>query len=639
MQLTKPLLGELFARPVRYKIPIFQRDYVWDEEEQLQPLWDDFLNKVNERKKNHLIHPHYTGAIVLAQENVGASNINTFNVIDGQQRLTTFQLFISAYREVCRLVGDGHANLSKLIVEIDKNLINEKKWGMSDKEYLEQKFRMKHNPYNRDTFNFILSNTHETIVEKLVNQFLDKPSVGKKTYLKEAKKSDAILRAYLFFFEKIKDFFEEEADFIQTVQLIQSTLMQDFQFVEISLDKDDDPQIIFETMNGRGASLTEMDLIRNYVFMRNKDPKNTDDIYREYWDEFDSKESLFKWKDEVRRGRTKRCSYLEFFMIDYLTLKLMFEIRADQTFFHYKSFINNFANFTSIEEELAELKKYAEVFKKVLCPNTVSPFGRLCYRLQLLDMTTMNALLLFIEGHDQLTNDDKSQYYQYLDSYVTRRFICGLTSKNYNLFFLSCIKFIQGNPNPIDFHSFLNEREGDTSAWPSDGLVRAKILSRPIYQEEIGKRNMIKDILLSIESSLSSSKSEKIIYDPSALTIEHMMPQSWSEHWPLGDQKVSAEDIDVANTELIKEDNADGYYHRVHKRNEMIQSFGNLTLITGPLNSSVNNGTFGSKKEELATHSKFHLNSYFSKLSHWSEIEIQTRGNFLADKIIQIWQR
>ena len=73
----------------------------------MQPLWDDFVNKVTERKNNNKIHPHYTGSIVLFQESTTTSSVSTYNVIDGQQRLTTFQLFVTAFREVCRKhVGD-----------------------------------------------------------------------------------------------------------------------------------------------------------------------------------------------------------------------------------------------------------------------------------------------------------------------------------------------------------------------------------------------------------------------------------------------------------------------------------------------------------------------------------------------------
>src|SRR5574344_880836 len=82
------------------------------------------------------------------------------------------------------------------------------------------------------------------------------------------------------------------------------TIKRDFQFVEINLDQNDDPQMIFETMNGRGASLTETDLIRNYIFMRaDNNQEVLDRVYEKYWDEFDDASSTFKWHDKTSRGR------------------------------------------------------------------------------------------------------------------------------------------------------------------------------------------------------------------------------------------------------------------------------------------------------------------------------------------------
>lgn len=86
MNLGKPLLEELLNKQIRFRIPVFQRHYVWKEQEQWMPLWEDFLNKMNERLQGKKIHPHYTGSIVLFHENTPTSTLSTYSVIDGQQR-------------------------------------------------------------------------------------------------------------------------------------------------------------------------------------------------------------------------------------------------------------------------------------------------------------------------------------------------------------------------------------------------------------------------------------------------------------------------------------------------------------------------------------------------------------------------
>lgn len=68
MNLGKPLLEELLNKQIRFKIPVFQRHYVWSEQNQWMPLWEDFINKFNERKNKQKIHPHYTGSIVFFHE-------------------------------------------------------------------------------------------------------------------------------------------------------------------------------------------------------------------------------------------------------------------------------------------------------------------------------------------------------------------------------------------------------------------------------------------------------------------------------------------------------------------------------------------------------------------------------------------
>lgn len=193
MNLGKPILEELFNKQIRFRIPVFQRHYVWNEQDQLIPLWDDFLNKYRERLNKHKIHPHYTGSIVLFHENTTTSTLSTYSVIDGQQRLTTFQIFIAAFREVCR----KHLGDESLINELDKFLFNEKSFG--DKDYELQKFKLEPTKFNKEVFNTIIGNTYEKVEELLVAPILTEHGIGHKTYRQVAKARNKMLGAYLFF--------------------------------------------------------------------------------------------------------------------------------------------------------------------------------------------------------------------------------------------------------------------------------------------------------------------------------------------------------------------------------------------------------------------------------------------------------
>ena len=632
MNLGKPILEELFNKQIRFKIPVFQRHYVWNEQEQLMPLWEDFVNKYNERLNKHKIHPHYTGSIVLFHENTTTSTLSTYSVIDGQQRLTTFQIFIAAFREVSR----QHLGDESLIKELDKFLFNEKSFG--DKDYELQKFKLEPTKFNKDLFNIIIGNTYEKVDELLVAPILSEYGIGYKTYRQVAKSRNKMLGAYLFFYDQLNNFISStEEDLTEVVTKFLLVLKRDFQFVEIGLTQNDDPQMIFETMNGRGASLTETDLIRNYIFMRaNSNQENLDKIYEKYWDEFDDPESKYKWHEKTSRGRYYETN-LQFFVIDYLTLKLQTEIRYDQVFYYYKLFINNQSNFSAVEQELEELNRYSQIFKRLTKPEGNSDFDRLSFRLIDMGISTIYPLVLYVEGDDGITSEHKNKIYQYLDSYITRRFLCGFTTKNYNNVFLEYLKFLTKTKDADSFKELLKSKTSETNLWPSDNILLDRLLERPLYREEKNRTRSISNILLEVEQSIRGTKQEKVKFLNSGLTIEHLLPQTWFEYWPLDGEFISEGDFEISVHAVMTEDDKNGKFHRIENRNKMLHTIGNLTILTASLNPSVSNSSYDIKKQEIGLQSTVLLNTYFQHKTTWSEEDIQKRSQYLHEQIKKIW--
>lgn len=632
MNLNKPLLEELFNKQIRFRIPVFQRHYVWGEQGQLIPLWEDILNKYNERHNKQKIHPHYTGSIVLYHESTTTSTLSTFSVIDGQQRLTTFQIFISAFREVCR----KHLGDETLIKELDKFLFNEKSFG--DKEYEKQKFKLEPTKFNKDTFCIIVDNTYEQVDKLLIEPVLSEYGVGPKTYRNVAKSRDKILGAYLFFYDQLNAFIaNSDVELPELITRFLLVIKRDFQFVEIGLTQSDDPQMIFETMNGRGASLTETDLIRNYIFMRvNSSQLNLDKIYDDYWDEYDDPNADFKWHEKMSRGRYFE-SRLQFFVIDYLTLQLQAEIRYDQVFYFYKLFVINHSSFQSIEHELQELNKYSKIFKKLAIPDVTNSLGKLAQRLIDIDISTIYPLILYIEGDKDIDQSNKESIYAYLDSYITRRFLCGYTTKNYNNTFLEYIKFLTKNKGAEQFKEHLMAKTAETNLWPTDNILLDKILDRPIYREEKNKSKIISNILLEVEKSIRGGKQEKVKFLNDGLTIEHVLPQKWYEYWMLDGETISEEEFEISVHAVMTEENKDGKYHRIENRNRLLHTFGNLTILTSSLNPSVSNSSFDLKKQEIGAQSTVLLNTYFQNKTDWNEEEIKARGKYLFEQIRKIW--
>lgn len=632
MNLNKPLLEQLFNRQIKFRIPVFQRHYVWNERDQLTPLWEDFVNKFNEHINGNHIHSHYTGSIVLYHEQTNTSSVSTFSVIDGQQRLTTFQLLIAAFREVCRKLTED----SDLTNDLNKLLFNDKTYG--DDNYELNKFKLEPTKFNKEDFYFIVSGTYQQVEEKLINPWLDVPGIGPKSYRAKARENSRILNSYLFFYDEIFNFYQEsihdEKTFINTFLKV---LKYDFQFVEIGLTTQDDPQMIFETMNGRGAALTQTDLIRNYIFMRARvETKVLDKIYDHYWNEFDDPKSSFHWHQKVSRGRYVETK-LQFFIIDYLTIKLQSEIRYDQVFYHYKLFEKNQKEFQSIEQELVEIHRYSQIFKKIAEPEGKTPLDILSRRLLDFKITTVYPLLIFIEGEDSIDKNEKAKIYKALDSYITRRFLCGLTTKNYNNVFLDYLKFIKVNKSAEAFRDLLKSKTGESNLWPNDTILYEKLLTRPIYREERNNSRSISNILLEIEHDLHDNKQENITVSNDRITVEHILPQTWFTNWSLGGRNITVVEFALAPNAVMTEEDKNGLFHQIQNRNTALHSIGNLTVLTSSLNPSVSNERFQIKRDEISSKSLLLLNKYFEKMDDWNEEEILKRSEYLIQIIKKIW--
>ncbi len=635
METQKPLLEGLFNKQIRYVIPVFQRHYVWSEEYQWKPLWEDIQEKICDRINRNKIHPHYTGSIVLNQEIVTTDILSTYCVIDGQQRLTTFQLFLIAFREVCR---EKH-NDEILINNINKYIFNEPSYGVDNFE--EQKYKLVPTKFDIEVFRDIANLPYKELHVKRIKPILNEYGFGPKTYIDEAKRRSSIMGAYLYFYDELIKYLSESKFQITQDELIKNILLavtRDFQFVEIGLSPNDDPQMIFETLNGRGASLTETDLIRNYIFMRaDANGENLNTIYENYWDEYDDPNSEYKWHSAMKRGRFNETK-LQFLLIDYLTVKTKSDIKYDQVFYRYKSYIINNEPFATSENELKELYKYSKIFKRLTEPAGSNPLEKFAKRLLVMDITTIFPLLMSIEGDADILPEDKDKIYTSLDSYLTRRFICGLTSKNYNNVFLDLLKYINKHKNAENFISYLREKTADSNLWPDDNRLKDKFLNRPIYQEEKGKSKALVNVLLEIEHHIRTSKQEKINISPDNLTIEHIMPQKWFEHWSLDGKSVSEEDFEYSYQKSFSEEDENGYYHKIENRKRVLNTIGNLTLLTNSLNPSVSNGSFNRKRPEIVKQSSLKLNTYFHDIKEWNESKIKERGAELFNYFINIWE-
>jgi uncharacterized protein with ParB-like and HNH nuclease domain len=633
MKTDKITVFDLFEKQRRYLVPIFQRGYVWTEVSQWEPLWEDICDQLtlleqDRSKLNRETRKHFLGAIVLNQTPTVIKQVAASEIIDGQQRLLTLQVILAAFRDAVADLEDEYlkANLERL-------LINPPPYLNSDEQYKVWPT----NAYQDDLRNIIGTRS----IEKLASLYPQN-----RWYGKPRPPLPALVEAYFFFARKIKSYLvsetQDEVDaIIQATQITPDQVRERannlfevirsyIQLVEIQLDHEDEPQVIFETMNARGVELEPSDLIRNYIFLEaTRQNKDVIALYQQYWkdyDDVDDKKSKF-WKEQERQGRFKR-SRLDLFFFHYLTSQVQHEIKMNHMYQEFKKWWENQEQEKphSIEHELEKAKRSSKVFRSLISPSCDIELGTFATRLQVLDTTTVYPLVLWMsERKDSLSAEEFYGALHDLESYLIRRLVCRLTTKNYIRFFLSMLNNLSQDQK---FSRLLLQKQlivsnEDSTRFPNDKEFREHLIGDPIYNTLSARR--VQMILKALElASRTANQEEHTSIINAAVTVEHVMPQApRPDEWPFPEK----------NSEV---DSAKQWFRRYN----LIHSLGNLTLLTQYLNSEISNGPFRAKRPEIAKQSLLKLNSYFQDFTDddaWNEDAIVKRGSRLAELALKLW--
>jgi hypothetical protein len=575
-------LRTVFRPDVRLTVPLFQRAYVWTAAEQWQPLWEDVL-ATNSRVEGGDTIPHFLGAIVLEQKRGALGSLEIREVIDGQQRLTTLQLLIAALRDAFAAHGVDNRPFKRLV----KLLVN-------DEEMVDSADEMhKLWPANRDRAPYRAV---------MAGDYREVPS---------SQSLPRIAAAYTFFRDELDDLLEghPEDKVAQTLDRLAEVIFEYLEVVVIDLDEDDNAQVIFETLNARGTPLRASDLIKNLLFRTLQSAgRDVESRYRSTWEPLEAEH----WQVEVRLGRLTR-PRLDTFMGFFLVVLLQREVQAHQLFTASRTYLG--ANADRAEEFLGEVARYAAVYDDLEARrSTDASEAASLARLEIADTQTLTPLLLWLFANTHGTTRRNSLLT--LESYVVRRTLCRLTPKNYNRIFLEILRRLGSGEGPVDevIEKYLNGQGSDSGMWPSDDEVRAALRSLPLFR--LLKRDRLQRVLLALDAYFTTSKTEPISASRK-MSIEHLMPQSWVENWPL------PTDVDAEDAK--------------NERDRLVDTIGNLTLVTGSLNSTMSNGAWAAKRQHLLTHSALTLNR--SLPTSWDAYAILQRGADLAEAVIRLWPR
>jgi hypothetical protein len=245
-------------------------------------LWEDISHKFAEYLEGRKDAPiHFLGAMVLDQKQTPTTHVERRQVIDGQQRLTTLQIFLAAFRDLSR--AQACEDLAK---ECDAFTLN--RGMMADPKV--DKFKVWPTQLDRNQFSDVVEAGSRKEIEHR------HPLTWRK-YARRPEPRPRMVAAYLFFYDRLSEFFLGAASdnaiaadlplpdrLDECFQALKSAV----QVVVIDLDQDDDPQVIFETLNARGEPLLPADLVRNFIFLRAaRHGESAEALYEQFWSRFD----------------------------------------------------------------------------------------------------------------------------------------------------------------------------------------------------------------------------------------------------------------------------------------------------------------------------------------------------------------
>lgn len=581
---------EIFYLPQHLVVPLFQRPYVWTETDQWLPLWTDVVRMADLRlKEPHTSARHFLGAVVLQAGTPIVGTVPTWNVIDGQQRITTLQIMTDAAAVVFE--SRGLDLLSEQLGDLTHNRSHFGDQGRSRK--------LVHT--NRDGSAFAEVMEAEPPID----------------YVALSHSGASITRAHAFFADQVSRWLDEDSNSDggeqQRASALTGVIAQGLQIVVIDLKADENSQEIFETLNARGTPLTAADLIKNFVFQKlDAEGGDVAKAYAEDW----PFETPF-WEAEVSVGRYL-ISRSSLFLSQWLQSRVGEEISPRQTFVRFKHHVEHEAG-SSMSELLEVIKKQAEMYASWQtnaddATRALTVPEQAFYRMQAAGVELLKPIVIWL--HDPSLNIPTAtadEVTGLVESWVVRRQILRLTSANLGRTVAEILRAFRTSPAAglaAQVRDYLSTLNASSNYWPGDDEIRHHLADEQAYRRF--PRARLRMFLETVEDQLRATHQSPSV-PRNGFPIEHILPQSWQQHWPV-----------------------DGLEGEV-KRSEHVHRLGNLTLLTTSLNSTVSNGAWSAKRSKLDSADIFLLNRAVKHVDEWDETSIDERTAVMTEALISAW--
>ncbi len=554
----------------RFIIPLYQRNYDW-ELKHCEHLFADLVKLHEENRKSH-----FFGSIVTSRAN---DYNDDYLVIDGQQRITTISLLLIAMVNAAKR-GELRYEDPRKIEKIYKTYIVD--------EYQDNERKVKLKPIKNDMKSF------DSLIYEEPEKYDNDSNVTQN---------------YNYFYGLLKTCELSLEDIFESIKKLV--------VIDIRLEREDDPQLIFESLNSTGLDLSEADKIRNYLLM-SMSGEEQERCYDKYWNKIEEYTSYNP----------------TMFIRDYLTVYTRTISNIDNLYFEFKSFVERRG--MSREEVMADMTEYARyyyIFSKFKSDSSKlnKKFRQLATIGSTVGMTFYMVFLKYAYDNNFAPNQI-FEIFDIIEGYWARRIMCGYPANAMNKAFavlhhdvLRLIseeikKGLPPSPYAEVLKYVLLKRQG-SGTYPSDTILCDEFKTRQVYRIPMAYRYFLFERMENCDNA--EGKWENVVphMESGDYTIEHIMPQTLSATWrqDLGDEA-----------------------ERIHA--QYLHTFANLTL-TG-YNSSYGNRPFAEKKSGYDykgkrvygfNESHFSLSNYMKTVDKWTEKELIERQNLLYKRFLSLW--
>ncbi|WP_315073818.1 DUF262 domain-containing protein [uncultured Microbacterium sp.] len=588
----------IFGMPQHLTVPIYQRPYVWTQEDQWAPLWGDIRRLTEHRMENPGSNAtHFLGAVVTQDAPTGPVGMQEFQIVDGQQRLTTLQLALDA-TAAAFAARDLHALAARLnfLTHNDSNFVGDGETAL----------KLRHTNRDRSAFDEVM------VAEPPV----DHASLNHRGSL--------LTQAHEYFASHVGAWLDSDPDTLSArADALAISFQTALQLVVIRLTAEEDSQEIFETLNARGTPLTAADLIKNFIFQRLKaEGKDTTEAYRSW--PFETK----FWESEVSVGRfpTTRSAL---FLGQWLISRVGKEVSPRSTFARFKFFSEHETDHTMselLELITAQAATYQQLTERAA--DTHADLNRLelhVYRMSVAQVEITKPIVLWLtEPGNTYGPTTIAAVVDAVESWIVRRRLLRLQNGDLGRVAAELISASRGASvedlvEKVQRH--LTRQQSTSTYWPGDQELTETLRSVPFYRRF--PQPMQRMLLQAIEdwyrgyTQVGPSKTGVRMHRDKN-QVEHLLPRAWQAHWPVSDAAAEAD------------------------RDEHVHRLGNLTLITGSLNASVSNGPWlgdTGKRAAIHRHDVFLMNRAIVDASadSWDERRIDERTEEMITAVIATW--